>query len=89
MKFLTGIIRKLDALGRVVIPKEYRETLGIEIGDPIEISINGSDVIINKYENKCIFCGKTHPEIHYNKKLICKKCLHEINNITEIKEKVK
>ena len=51
----TGIVRDLDQLGRVVIPKELRTTLDIKEGDPIEIFVDGSDIILRKFENSCIF----------------------------------
>ena len=54
MKLSTGIIRRVDELGRIVIPKEMRKELGIDQKDPIEISIEGSNIVLRKYENKCV-----------------------------------
>lgn len=51
----TGIIRKVDHLGRVVIPIELRSKFGIEDKDPIEIFVDGSAVVLKKYEPNCIF----------------------------------
>lgn len=81
MKLSTGIVRRVDELGRVVIPKEMRKALDIDQRDPIEISIEGSSIILNKYENRCVFCGAIRPSIKYNGKLVCSKCLKEINSI--------
>ncbi len=83
MKLSTGIVRRVDELGRVVIPKEMRKALDIDQRDPIEISIEGSSIILNKYENRCVFCGAVKPSIKYNGKLVCTKCLKEINSINK------
>ncbi len=79
MKLSTGIVRRVDELGRIVIPKEMRKSLNIDQKDPIEISIEGSSIILQKYENRCVFCGAIKPSIQYNGKLMCTKCLKEIN----------
>lgn len=79
MKLATGIVRRVDELGRVVIPKELRKQLNIEERDPIEITCDGSSIILQKYENRCIFCGAVKPSIRYNDKLVCKKCLKALN----------
>lgn len=81
MKLSTGIVRRVDELGRVVIPKEMRKALDIDQRDPIEISIEGSNIILRKYENRCVFCGAIKPSIKYNGKLVCSKCLKEINSV--------
>ena len=52
-----SIVRKLDELGRVVIPKEMRERFDINEKDPIEIYVDGSSIILKKYEPSCVFCG--------------------------------
>ncbi len=74
----TGIIRKLDELGRVVIPKEIRNKLDIEEKDPIEIYIDGNSIILKKFESGCIFCNNSKDLTPYKDKLICKKCLEKI-----------
>ena len=81
----TGIVRRVDELGRVVIPIELRNKFEIAEKDPIEISIEGSNIVLRKYENKCVFCGAIKPAIRYNGKLICSKCLREINKSVEVK----
>ena len=77
----TGIIRKLDELGRVVIPIEIRNQFNINEKDPIEIYVEGSSIILRKYEPNCIFCGKNDNLVEYKEKLICKKCLDKINEL--------
>ena len=53
----TGIIRRVDELGRVVIPIELRNKFGIAEKDPIEIYVDGSNIVLKKFEPNCIFCG--------------------------------
>lgn len=79
MKISTGIVRRVDELGRIVIPKEMRQVLDINQKDPVEINIEGSSIILRKYENRCVFCGAIKPAIRYNEKLMCANCLKEIN----------
>ena len=79
----TGIIRKLDELGRVVIPIELRNKFNITEKDPIEIYVDGSNIILKKYENTCIFCGSTENLKEFKDKQICKKCLKKLNNLSE------
>ena len=75
----TGMIRRVDELGRVVIPKEIRNKLDIQEKDPIEIYVQEDCVILKKYESNCIFCGNTKDLIEYREKLICKKCLKDLS----------
>ena len=79
----TGIIRKLDELGRVVIPKEIRNKLNIEEKDPIEIYLDGESIVLKKYESGCIFCGNTKDLVLYDGKLICKKCLNKLTELNK------
>ncbi|EHN17108.1 AbrB/MazE/SpoVT family DNA-binding domain-containing protein [Clostridium sporogenes] len=74
----TGIIRKVDELGRIVIPKELRRTLNIEEGDGLEIYTEGEQIILKKYAPACIFCGEAKEVINYKGKNICKSCLKEL-----------
>lgn len=78
----TGIIRKVDELGRVVIPIELRNTLKIAEKDPIEIFVDGSSIILKKYESNCVFCGNTKKLVNYKDKLICEKCAKQISDIS-------
>ena len=74
----TGIIRKMDELGRVVIPIEIRNQFGIAEKDPMEIYVDGSSIILKKYEPNCIFCGSSKKLIDYQGRLICEKCAEKI-----------
>jgi len=75
----TGVIRRVDELGRVVIPIELRTQFGISEKDPMEIYVEGSSIILKKYEPNCIFCGGTKKLIEFEGKLICNKCITNIN----------
>ena len=74
----TGIVRKMDALGRVVIPIELRRTLGIDIKDPIEIYVDKELVILRKYNPGCIFCGEVGDTLEMSGKPVCVKCARTI-----------
>lgn len=76
----TGIVRKVDELGRVVIPIELRRTLGIAERDALEIYTDQDRIILRKYEPTCtcIFCGNADDVILFKGKNICKDCLAEI-----------
>ncbi len=77
----TGIVRKVDELGRVVIPIEIRNKFNIAEKDPIEIYVDGSSIVLKKYEPNCIFCGNTKNLIEYKDKLICDKCSNKISEL--------
>jgi len=74
----TGIVRKVDELGRVVIPIELRRTLNIDVKDALEIYVDGEHIILKKYEPACIFCDDAKDVEVYKGKNICKKCLAEL-----------
>lgn len=76
----TGIIRKMDELGRVVIPIEIRNQLKIAEKDPIEIYVEDEMIILKKYETNCIFCGNNKGLVRYKEKNICKNCCEELNS---------
>lgn len=79
----TGIVRKVDELGRIVIPIELRNKLDIAIKDPIEIFVEGSSIILKKYEPNCIFCGNSKELSTYKDKLICSKCLAKLSDLSK------
>ena len=76
----TGMIRRVDELGRVVIPIEMRNKFGITEKDPMEIYVEGSSIILKKYEPNCIFCNSSKNLIEYESKQICTKCANKIAN---------
>ncbi len=74
----TGIVRKVDELGRIVLPIELRRTLDIEVRDALEIYVDGNQIILKKYEPACVFCGNAKDVTHYKGKNVCKSCIHDI-----------
>ncbi|MBZ4654544.1 MAG: AbrB/MazE/SpoVT family DNA-binding domain-containing protein [Bacillota bacterium] len=70
----TGIVRKVDELGRVVIPIELRRTLGIDEKDALEIYVDQEKIILKKYEPACVFCGSADDVQNFRGKLVCKEC---------------
>lgn len=76
----TGIIRRIDELGRIVLPKELRNKLGINIKDPMEIYVDGHSITLRKFEDKCIFCGSTKNLTNFKEKLVCENCLNNLIN---------
>ena len=74
----TGIVRKVDELGRIVLPIELRRTLGIEVRDPIEIYVDEDKILLKKYATACIICGKSDELIEYKGKKICRKCIERM-----------
>lgn len=77
----TGIIRKVDELGRIVIPMELRNKLGISEKDPLEIYVSGSSIILKKYNLNCVLCGNTKNLIKFEDNLICADCKEKIENL--------
>lgn len=75
----TGIFRKVDELGRIVLPIELRRTLGIEEKDRIEIFVDGESIILRKYQPACIFCDNAKDIINYKGKNICPDCIRAMN----------
>lgn len=74
----TGIVRRVDELGRVVLPIELRRTLNIDIKDSLEIYVDNSSIILKKYEPACIFCGDASDIVSFKGKNICKNCIKEM-----------
>jgi transcriptional pleiotropic regulator of transition state genes len=73
----TGIVRPVDALGRVVIPVELRRNLGIKTEDSLEIFVDGQYIMLKKYEPSCIFCGEMDDVKMIHGKTVCGKCIEE------------
>ncbi|ARF67246.1 AbrB family transcriptional regulator [Paenibacillus larvae subsp. pulvifaciens] len=81
----TGIVRKLDELGRVVIPKELRTTLGIGEKDALEIYVDGERIMLKKYNPGCYLCGESdsHLQTFFDRN-ICQNCIAKIRNLVMI-----
>ena len=77
----TGIVRRMDELGRIVLPMEIRNTFDINAKDPLEIFVEEDKIILKKYEPCCIFCGNASDNVMLNNKRVCKNCIEKLNNI--------
>ncbi len=77
----TGIIRKVDELGRIVIPMELRKSMDIKEKDPLEIFTDQGSIVLKKYSNTCVFCGEGEDIISFEGKHICPACLEKIKNM--------
>ena len=74
----TGVVRKLDNLGRVVIPIELRKTFNIAMNDSLEIYTEGDKIILRKYHPACVFCNSVKGVRPFKEKLVCEKCIREL-----------
>ncbi len=74
----TGIVRKVDELGRIVLPIELRRTLDIAERDPLEIYVEGSSIVLKKYRPTCVFCDSVKDISVYREKNVCARCLKEL-----------
>ena len=74
----TGIVRKIDELGRVVLPMELRRNLDLNVKDSIEIYVEGNNIILKKHEPCCIFCGEATNIINFKEKNVCETCKKEL-----------
>ena len=79
----TGIVRKVDELGRIVVPIETRRGLGVAEKDSLEIFVDGNSIILKKYQPACIFCEDAKDMINYKGKNICRNCLRELRTLEE------
>jgi transcriptional pleiotropic regulator of transition state genes len=80
----TGIVRRIDDLGRVVIPKELRRTMGLAEGDPLEIFVDGENIVFRRYRPGCALCGEADLKkikiVEIHGKIICRSCTSQIVN---------
>ncbi len=74
----TGIVRKVDELGRVVLPIEMRRTLDISEKDALEIFVDGDNIILRKYQPACVFCGSTRGMREFKGKNVCSNCIEKL-----------
>lgn len=74
----TGVVRKIDELGRIVLPSELRKVFGIREGDELEISVEGERVILQKRRDLCLFCGAEEPGVEHKGRKVCEPCAGEL-----------
>lgn len=75
----TGIVRKTDELGRIVIPKEIRRSLSINECDPLEIFVDGDKVVLKPYKPGCTFCGEIQALTELRGANVCPDCIDELH----------
>lgn len=75
----TGIIRRIDGLGRIVLPVELRTVLGIKVKDPLEFFVGeeGATIILVPYRPGCVFCGRMDDLIRVREKKVCRGCVED------------
>lgn len=78
-----GFVRKVDPLGRVVLPADWRREQGVECGDYVSLSAEGGQLTLSKIELQCYFCrGELpHPAAKFHGKYICEKCLKQLKEL--------
>ena len=76
----TGIVRKVDELGRIVLPIEMRRTLDIAEKDALEIYVDGDNIILRKYQPTCIFCDNAKGVIRFKGKNVCPDCISKLRS---------
>lgn len=83
----TGVVRKIDELGRIVLPSEIRRVFAIHEGDELDISVDGERVILEKRTDLCLFCAAEDPQIDYRSRKVCDTCAGELGKLgkTEIR----
>ncbi len=77
----TGIVRKVDELGRIVLPVELRRTMEISEKDALEIYVDGSSIVLRKYQPTCVFCGNGRNVAPFKGKNICRNCLKLLQDV--------
>ena len=74
----TGIVRKVDELGRIVLPIELRRTLDIAVRDELQIYLDDDKIVMRKSEPSCVFCGSTRNLTEYREKNVCGECIRSM-----------
>lgn len=74
----TGVVRRIDELGRIVLPKEIRRNFGIDERDPVEIYVEEDKIVLTKYSEVCTFCGQSKDLKKFKGKNVCAKCIKAI-----------
>lgn len=80
----TGMARKVDDLGRIVLPVEMRRMFGIRPGDELEIAVDGASILLRKIEARCVFCGDAAGLEPYRDKQVCATCRRDLGAAAEV-----
>jgi transcriptional pleiotropic regulator of transition state genes len=75
----TGVVRKIDELGRIVLPSELRRVFSIHEGDELEISVEGEQIILQKRQDLCIFCAGEAATVRFKGRLVCESCVRGLH----------
>ncbi len=78
-----GVVRKVDQLGRIVLPKSLRKRYQMNEGDPVEILVQGDHIILERYRPKCVFCGSVDQVNAFKDRHICTLCLNEMSQLKD------
>lgn len=73
-----GVVRKVDQLGRIVLPKSLRKRYLMNEGDPVEIFVQGDHIILERYRPKCVFCGSMNEVREFKDRYVCSECMGEM-----------
>lgn len=84
----TGVVRKIDELGRIVLPSELRRVFGIHEGDELEISVDGDRVVLQKRQDVCLFCSSENPAVEFKDRRVCETCAGELGKLGHIEVKL-
>ncbi len=74
----SGVVRRVDPLGRIVIPSEIRKRFGISERDPLEISMSGEAIMLARPESVCVFCSRSETLSEYRGRPVCVRCVAEL-----------
>jgi len=77
----TGIVRRVDDLGRIVLPMELRRTLGINVRDPMSISLEGERIVVAKHQDSCVVCGAMDDIVRVKDRAICRDCVAAVQKL--------
>jgi transcriptional pleiotropic regulator of transition state genes len=78
-----GVVRKVDQLGRIVLPKSLRKRYQMNEGDPVEILVSGDHIILERFRPRCVFCSSMEQVSEFKERHICAECLQEMNGLKE------
>lgn len=76
-----GVVRKVDQLGRIVLPKSLRRRYQMNEGDPVEILVQGDHIILERYRPRCVFCGALEDVREFKERYLCGKCMAEMSHL--------
>ena len=76
----TGFVKKIDELGRILIPKELRSSMELDTKDALEMFVDGDRIVLQKYQPACIFCSNADNIVFFEGRRICASCLSKLKS---------